>query len=185
MSMYGKDHEYANSRLHETIVRRGDVPVYVYGVRAGMVVQYVTLENVGKEDPQECPIDELNLQPVPLGYCNYNKNAIYLQRMPMRRDWRQGLRRGNFTCCGIGADPNRVPYESIAQTIIGDYPTFKASLDAVSKLKSVAWSRFWSVNNGLEVFYKGSINPVGRIEEGEVILEPSYYYLREALKESL
>lgn len=184
MSMYGKDHDYAHSRLHETIVRRGEVPVWVYGVRAGMVVQYVELSQIGSEEPKECPIDELNLQPVPLGYCNYNKHATYLSRMPMRRDWRQGLRRGNFI--GIGAvDPNRIPYESIAQTIIGDYPTFNGALTAVKKVKSVAWHRHWAMDSDLRVFYKGRVRHIGKVVEGVVILEPSYTYLNEALKESL
>jgi hypothetical protein len=182
--MYGKDHEYANSRLNETIVRRGDVPIWVYGVKPGMLVQYVELSKIEEHEAKMCPIDELDLHPVPLGYCNYNKHATYLCRMPMRRDWRQGLRRGNFT--GTGAiDPHRIPYESIAQTIIGDYPSFKGALGAVKKIKSVAWHRHWAVDSALQVFYKGRVRPVGNVVGEAVILEPSYTYLNEALKESL
>lgn len=184
MSMYGKDHEYANSRLVETIVRKGKTPIFVVSVNRGMVVHYYRLDEVGAQ-LQTCDIDELDLHPVPLGYCNYNKFATYLSRIPMRRDWRQGLRKGNFTSQGDGYPGERIPYEALSQVIIGEYPTYPACLDAVRKVKSMAWSRHWAVGNGLEVFYKGGRSPVGKVEEGNVILIPSFSYLKEALQESL
>ena len=182
MCMYGKDYEYANSRLSETIVRRNGEPVYVYGVRGGMSVQFASLENL--DDVIECHIDELDLHPVPLGYCNYNKLASYLSRVPMRRDWRQGLRRGNFVSLS-GIDANRIPYECLRQAILGDYPTFTAALEAVKKMKSIAWHRHWSLDVNMQVLYKGGVRPVGRVENGQVVLDSRYMYLTEALKESL
>lgn len=184
MSMYGKDYEYANSRLVETIVRRAGVPIFVVSVNRGMVVYYYNLDEMDG-DLKTCDIDELDLHPVPLGYCNFNKYATYLSRIPMRRDWRQGLRKGNFTSQGAGYPGERIPYEALSQVIIGDYPAYKACLDAVLKVKSMAWARHWSVDNALDVFYKGGRNPVGKVEEGNVILIPSFSYLKEALQESL
>jgi hypothetical protein len=183
--MYGKDYEYANSRLNETIVRRGNTPVYVYNVSVGMKVQYVPLDKVEEGPIEVCDIDELDLHPVPLGYCNYNKSAVYLSRMPMRRDWRQGLRRGNFITKGSGIDPFRIPYAALNQAILGDYPTFKGALDAVRKVKSMAWHRHWAVDNGLQVMYKGAVKPVGNVIDGEIVLDSRYMHLSEALKESL
>lgn len=182
MSMYSDDYEYAHSRLSETIVRLGDKPVYVFKVSPGMLVQYAFLENL--EDIKVCDIDELDLHPVPLGYCNYNKHACYLTRMPMRRDWRQGLRRGNFTTLS-GVSAERIPYDSLHQTIVGDYPTFTACLEAVKKVKSIAWHRHWALGPLAQVLYKGGVKPVGKIVNGELELYPRYKYLNEALKESL
>lgn len=184
-SMYGKDHEYAHSRLVETIVRRGGKPVFIYSVNPGMIVHYCELSDIEQGQPQSAHIDEFDLHPVPLGYCNYNKSAGYLSRVPMRRDWRQGLRRGNFVAQGGGVQGERIPYEVLAQVIVGDYPTFTAALDVVRKIKSVAWHRHWCVNSALEVFYKGGMRPVGNVENCEVVLASKYHYLTEALKDSL
>lgn len=182
MSMYSDDYEYAHSRLSETIVRLEETPIFVFKVSPGMKVQYAplsALDNIGV-----CDIDALNLQPVPLGYCNYNKHACYLSRMPMRRDWRQGLRRGNFTSLS-GVDPQRIPYDAIHQVIVGDYPTFKAALGSSKKVKSIAWHRHWALDTFGQILYKGGERPVGKIVNGEPELDTRYKHLSEALKESL
>lgn len=182
MSMYGDDWSYANSRLGETIVRLKGVPVYIFQVGPGMSVKYSKLEEI--DNPSFCLVDDLDLKPVPLGYCNYNKNACYLARIPMRRDWRQGLRRGNFASLS-GHAAERIPYDTLGQVILGDYPTYKACLDAVRKVKSIAWHRHWAVDNGLQVFYKGATRPVGNVVDGVVQLNSRSHYLAEALSESL
>jgi len=180
--MYSNDHEYANSRLTETIVRLKGEPVYIYQVKAGMKTDYSTLQNMG--EMKQCKADELDLHPVPLGYCNYNQYACYLTRIPMRRDWRQGLRRGNFTSLS-GADANRIPYEALRQCILGEYPTFEAALEAVKKVKSMAWHRHWAVDCKGQVLHKGAARPVGTVEKGVIVLASRYHYLKEALEESL
>lgn len=180
--MYSDDYEYANSRLIETIVRLKSEPVYVYGVTAGMRVQYSTLEDMTTVN--FCQVEELNLKPVPLGYCNYNKQACYLSRIPMRRDWRQGLRRGNFASLS-GANADRIPYEVLRQCILGDYPTFPAALEVVKRVKSIAWHRHWAIDSEGRILHKGSQVPVGVLEGGDIVLASKYQYLKEALKESL
>lgn len=179
--MYADDYEYANSRLTETIVRLKGEPVYVYKVGPGMKTDYSLLNEM--HVMKQCKTEELDLKPVPLGYCNYNKNACYLSRIPMRRDWRQGLRRGNFaSLSGMNAD--RIPYEALKQCIIGEYPTFTAALEAVKKLKSIAWHRHWCVDANNQVFYKGNGRPVGVVSGTDIVLSSKYQYLKEALKES-
>lgn len=184
MSTYGEDWEYAHSRLAETIVRIEEVPIYVYGVSRDMLVKYIPLSAIDADAPLICHINDLDITPVPLGYCNYGKNASYLTRMPMRRDWRQGLRRGNFTSLS-GVDPNKIPYTELGLTIMGSYPTFAMTLKSIKGVKSMAWHRHWALDNGGSVFYKGSSLPVGTIANGCVELDSRHHYLAEALKESL
>lgn len=180
--MYSDDYEYANSRLTETIVRLNGEPVYIYKVMAGMKTDYTTLDNMG--EMKRCLTGELDLKPVPLGYCNYNKAACYLTRIPMRRDWRQGLRRGNFASLS-GTNADRIPYEALRQCILGDYPSFEGAVEAVKKLSSIAWHRHWAIDNKGQVLYKGGTHPVGVLDNGQVVLASKYHYLKEALKESL
>lgn len=182
MSMYAEDHQYAHSRLVETIVRLGKEPIWVYQVMPGMMVKYAQLADF--DEIKTVHIDKLDLTPVPLGYCNYNKYACYLSRMPMRRDWRQGLRRGNFVSLS-GVDANRIPYEALRQVIVGDFPKFDAAVKAVEKVSSMAWHRHWAVDKGSNIFHKGAANPVGKVVGGEIILESRSMYLSEALKEAL
>lgn len=182
MSMYGEDYEYAHSRLTETIVRLNGEPVFIHNVSPGMVVQYNRLD--GNGDLALCKADQLDLRPVPLGYCNYNKHACYLTRIPMRRDWRQGLRRGNFISLS-GTAAERIPYDVLRQAILGDYPTFAAACEAVKKIKSIAWHRHWAVDCHGQLLHKGQEKPVGIVRNGEPELASKYMYLNEALKESL
>lgn len=182
MSMYGEDYEYAHSRLTETIVRLRGEPIFIHKVTMGMNVQYNLLNAEG--GLLVCKADELDLRPVPLGYCNYNKHASYLTRIPMRRDWRQGLRRGNFASMGFVA-AERIPYDALRQVIIGDYPTFANALEAVKKINSIAWHRHWAVGRHGALLHKGTEHPVGMIKDGVPELDTRYTYLAEALKESL
>lgn len=181
MGMYGDDHEYANSRLAETIVRLNGEPVYIINVSRGMKANCTRLDN---DEAFVCDANELDLHPVPLGYCNYNKYACYLSRIPMRRDWRQGLRKGNYISLS-GADASRIPYDAVRKVIIGEFPTYKACLEAVKKLKSIAWHRHWAIDAHGQLLYKGGERPVGIIKDGLPELFSRYMYLTEALKESL
>lgn len=181
-SMYGDDYEYANSRLTETIVRLKGEPVFIHRVGPGMITSYNKLN--GEGGIESCMASDLDLRPVTLGYCNYNKFACYLTRVPMRRDWRQGLRRGNFLSL-TGAPAERIPYESLRQVIMNDYPTFKAALEAVKKIKSMAWHRHWAVDCHGQLLHKGAERPVGTIRDGVPELASKYFYLAEALKEAL
>lgn len=182
MCMYGDDYNYAHSRLQETIVRIGANPIYVYSVSPGMMVQYAELEDLDAK--KVCYVKDLDLKPVPLGYCNYNKYACYLSRMPMRRDWRQGLRRGNFISSGaVHAD--RIPYSALKKTILGEYPKFIKALESVGKVNTIAWHRHWAVDRLGQVFHKGAKKPVGKIVNGAVELNSQSMYLKEALQESL
>lgn len=178
--MYGKDYEYANSRLIDTIVRLESEPIHVNQVRRDGKVEYYTLADRG--EIKTCDLEDLNLKPVPLGYCNYGKMATYLTRMPMRRDWRQGLRRENMTSIS-GMNSNKIPIHQLHHCIVGDFPTLAGALGALGKVSSIAWHRHWAVNTDNQVTYKGGV-VVGSVKDGVVVLNESHQYLKEALAES-
>lgn len=178
--MYSDDYEYANSRLAETIVRKGEEPIFVHKVSRGMQVTYHSLSDKEGEE-KVCKIEELNLKPVSLGYCNFNKQVVYLSRLPMRRDWRQGLRRGNFV--GIGeVDINRLGYDAIGKTIEGVYPSFEKCVSLLGKVRAIAWSRNWALRHDGVVMYKGD-KAVGNLVEGKIVLDTRFHYLSQALEE--
>lgn len=178
--MYGDDFEYANSRLAGTIVRLEDgEPVFVHEVLRGMHAEVSKLSDL--YNPLKVNAKDLNLTPVTLGMCNFEARAHYLYRMPMRRDWKQGLRNGNFTCATVPVQ--LIPPDILRQVIIGEYPSLKKCLEVVvgGDARDMAWSRSWAVSKAGLLYKDEGI--VGVIRGGTLILNDRYKHLQEALEE--
>lgn len=178
--MYGDDWDYANSRLQGTIVRLGDEPVFVHSVGPGMKAEVSKLEDIYTNFTTDA--NELNVTPVPLGMCNFGDTVSYLSRIPLRRDWRQGLRRENFKSSNI--DHAAIPPDVLAKVIKGQYPSLKEALETVAKKKgAIAWHRNWAVDSDGKLIYKLSV--VGTSKDGMLLLDKPYQYLAEALEEAV
>ena len=111
--MYTDDNpEYVNGRLQQTIIRlNSGVPVYCEGTwrvmggeqREGpirLMYRSISLSNFG--ELKKKLIGEFNLSSPPLGYINYEGSAYFVSRRPMRRDWRQGIRKSNLAISRYG-----------------------------------------------------------------------------------
>ncbi len=178
MQLYN-DKNYAGERLNGTIVRYNEKAVRVIAIGNATAVQYLNngvAENV--------PYARLDLNPVPLGYCNFGGNAIYLSRSPVREDWKQGLRPGTMRATflekpkalaindeelhqlrriGEEADfPLRlknIPDVELAKTIEGVFPTLDEVLASLrrggKKLLSLAYNRNFAVDTNLNIIHKG------------------------------
>lgn len=179
---------YAQSRLNETIIRYKDKPVLVIAVSGtdnAITIQYQDLlsDVMGIDG-----ISKFNFDPVPLGYTNHKHYAHYLMRAPMRRDWRQGLRMLNLITPS-GESPRLIPFRTIAQTIIGSFPSLKTTLNTISmkdtKTVSMAFTReFALVKNQLEykgMFMVGEVN----LDNGNIKVNDKFGWVRESLEESL
>lgn len=176
--MYGKDWEYANSRLQGTIVRIGEEPVFVHVVQRNCKALVAKLKDIYTDF--EVDMNDLNVVPVPLGMCNFKNEVSYLQRIPMRRDWRQGLRRENF--CSNNIPHHMVPPEVLGGVIEGVYPTLKEALENVKKGISTAFHRHWAITKTSHLMYKRDI--VGVVDGDLFMLNRDYQYLAEALEEA-
>ena len=178
--MYGNDWEYAHSRLQGTIVRLGEEPVFVHGVQPGMKALLAKLEDIYTDFYVNA--NELNLVPVPLGMCNFSNTISYLSRIPLRRDWRQGLRRENFKSSNI--NHALIPPEVLSQVIKGQYPSFEEALKKATDAGiSVAWHRNWALSHDGKLFYKR--DKVGTSKGGVLLLDKPFQYLAEALEEAV
>lgn len=175
--MYGKDWEYANTRLQGTIVRLGEEPVFVHEVVRGGVANLAKLKDIYNDFKVD--MNELNLVPVPLGMCNFNDQVSYLSRVPLRRDWRQGLRRENFISNNV--PHSAVPPDVLGAVIEGVYPTLQEALEKASKGISTAFHRHWAVTRDNILVYKR--DNVGVVHKGMLLLDREYQYLAEALEE--
>jgi hypothetical protein len=186
--MYGKDFGYANTRVTGTVVRliKGGEPVLVNTITNSGLCSVTLLENIEAGDSTTVHLDDLNLEPVPLGYVNHNGKAIYLQRIPVRRGpGNQGLNANN--CISTGERLWRFPNKALRQCIMGKYPDFKTafkSANGINKFnleKSIAFDRHWAVSEE-RLYYKNNLL-VGIIKDGKPSLLPEFKYLRECLAE--
>lgn len=187
--MYGKDYGYAQTRIEGTMVRLlgSGEPVYVQRVLdSGMCYLHMIDDENNATITKH--IDDLDMHPVPLGYVNVRGDVVYLARIPMRRDWKQGLRQANsWSSKGLLDD---IPRKSIRHCIIGKYPTFnKACKDvkigvARGRNKIIAWHRHWAIETSDFIQYKNH-EIVGKLEKGKPVLFDRYKYLKEALEESM
>lgn len=181
--------DYAKSRLVETIIMKGKEPVMVLAVQGTddkIVVVYNSLLG-NKDDLKNCLLSECDLNPVQLGYVNHKISAHYIMRSPMRRDWRQGLRMLNLVTSD-GENPRGVSWSSIANTIVGSFPTFKSAIERLntSERKRIAFHRDFSMARDGVLEYKGLIT-VGTVNmtNGNVMIDDGTKWVAEAFDEAM
>lgn len=191
MSDYGEDYEYAAEKLPNTIVRlKNGNPVYVdlIDVR-GKLCLVKPLNNLN--DMKRVKLQDLDLRSPPLGFVNYRDKAVYVMRIPKRRDWRQGLRGAN---CIV--DNNRFTLENLLATtglyncIVGKYPTIDSIIKKSKRVKKlelkIAWARHWALDTHNRVSYK-NWGEVGTLEAGgkDISFDNGFSFLRESFEESV
>lgn len=188
--MYGNDYGYASTRIVQTIVRtkKGD-PVYVISVGGDGVCYCCPIDKEWRvENADRIHLDELDMKPVRLGYVNTAGEASYIQRIPMRRDWKQGLRSEN--CHGSHRGLYAMPMKDVKNCILGIYPTFSTALKdskvgvARGRVKVLAWHRHWALSSRGDVYYK-DYQKVGDLDGDKVVLDKKFKYLEEYLAETL
>lgn len=167
--MYGDNVEYARTRLLGTIVTYKGEPVNITAVvndRKGVTCSYVSFEEEGV-----CPVDNLDLTPLKLGFVNTPYGTGFLSRMPKRHDWRQGLRDQN--CNVYGDVPKRMLMElkSLRLTTKNIFPSIEEAI-----AKCTAFSRNFAVMKGGNLMYKNEV--VGGVERGALKFLPQYQYLK-------
>lgn len=120
---YGKDYKYAATRLSDTIVRIGKLPVYVYSVSNKGLVE---LKNFFDVSQTTAFLSELDLSPMPLGYVNKGSKSVHTKRMP-HRHYKQGLNGNTLASNGV------VGYSDIAlmRTVAGFFPSVAECVESV------------------------------------------------------
>ncbi len=185
MRMYDEI-SYAQTRLQGTIVRLGKRPVSVIEISSTGLTAISYLED-NKTD--SCKLNDLNIDPVPLGYVNTNKNSFYAVRMPMRNDWKQGLREINLRSSEGMKILNAVNWKMVARTIEGEFTPFKGCLNMTTKgeAEKQAFSRNFCLVRNTEdsetpfLYFKGVKN-VGLVLNKKPVLEDKFDWLNEMLQ---
>ena len=179
--------EYADSRLRDTIVRQGDKPVKILSCFTNEGKIWAELFTYPGGGRRTVPLDKLDLTPVPLGFSNTSRGVAYLARIPKRLDYRQGLRFSNYTSL-YGREHRSISKTSIANTIRGNYPSFKSCLDEVVNMErfSQAFSREFALlseRGSVKIIAKWGLM-VGDVINKEPLLKNGFEYLQETLDEA-
>ncbi len=182
---------YAQNRVVGTFVRHKDgTAIEVVNIAGKQVIAKELL--TGKD--RVFPYDELDINPIPLGYANTNGAAVYLARSPMRNDWKQGARWKNLRWITFGGEDNfreRMPAKVLGGVVQGLYPTYNDTVKALTggrdRILSKAWCRHFAMDVNWNIYHRGKyligkmIDPVRR----EYKLNDDYWWTKEALEESL
>jgi hypothetical protein len=177
--MYGNDWEYAGTRLDGTIVRLwSGNPIEVLRCHEdGVNIQDLVNDRVSTVD-----LGDLDLRPVPLGYArssSHHNQLVYVCRKPMRRDWRQGLRKNNYVV--LGNEDSVIARKDLAQCILGDHLSYEVAVESLKKgANEMLFHRHWKLNSIGEIHYKGLY--VGRWS-CQPELGDEFMWLREELME--
>lgn len=186
--MYEDNIDYARQRLHGTIVRHEGVPVTVNEVGRGRGTVLCAVKPLDRNLPSRTvPIGELDLTPVPLGFCNMTDGLGYLARMPLRNDWRQGLRNNNYRSLW-GSDARAASNAELHKCIVGEFPDIDEALDnVIMRGVGTAFHRDWAIGWQDEqpvIAYKW-FGIVGDIVNGRINLKEGKDHFQQPLDEAL
>lgn len=193
--MYVNDPAYVEGRLRQTVVRLNTgAPVFVESVGTDMTVRgeklllYYRYISISKfSDIANKRIEEFDLTSPPLGYTNYEGKSYFLSRYPMRRDWRQGLRRDNLA---ESAEGRTRPYtfsslSPLVIPILKNYPSYRETIERVEDIyTSCAFTRNFALDDRGKLWYKGR-EWVGKDKEGVPKLSEDFFWLEELLAEEM
>lgn len=174
--MYSDNYDYAVRRLVSTFIRHKGEVVYVHGIskKFEVSVQFPdeTMSNVSMSD--------IELEPIRLGFVNYDKEVGHISRIPARK-YQQGLSYDNSEVVWASdkglPGPRYLQAKFLTHTHKGIFPSYGEALE-----KGKAFSRSFAAYNE-KLFYKGKL--VGAALETGPFLAPRYEYLQNNLNRSL
>lgn len=185
-SDYQGDVEYAESRLTGTIVRYQGEPAFVNNVTYQRDRPVAVLRYISPRADEAVPLDDLDLSPFNLGYVNYRNIASFLTRVPMRGDYRQGLRTHNMYS-HFGYHHQSIPISGIYNTLMNVFPTFRqcvVAVQATEQSRSSAWHLNWALDREGNIRHRfGDI--VGSLVSGRPVLLDRLSHLQEQLEDTM
>ncbi len=191
-SLHSTDH--ANMRLGRTIIQFKGSPCWVEEVRGDWSASARSLSS-GKAlliaDIRDK--SEVDVTPVPLGFCDIEGTARYLSRMPARRT-KQGLSQESLHCEGIQVPDfyrSQGLCKALSAVISNEYESFRNCYKHVDAggVTSKAFHRNWAIwknqREELIVLFKhfGRVGVANK--DGTVTLDPAFAYLNETYYEEV
>ena len=144
------------------------------------------------ENSKSCSIFDIDYYPGKLGYTldKYDYSWKYLQRLPLRRDWKQGLRNNQLVWATSNRDERssvngnflEFNYDTTLNCLENKYPEFDITLENVEETGMIqAFSKNFAVDKDYKVLYKANV--VGGINtQNKVKLSKKFEFLKQELE---
>lgn len=159
---YGKDYNYAERNLNDSMVCHEDELILVQAIDhgTGEIIGVSYAEEYDQPQPKKVLLSQVDLRPFTLGYVNYQGHAHYLVRLPSRQ-WRQGATRGNIKNISNARVQNtNVPLgRELTRIIKNKYPT----PSAVRELMSHSIAHAVALSRTIAIRHSGT-NPDKEVE---------------------
>jgi hypothetical protein len=169
--MFNNDVEYARSRIISSYVKGSPEKKglhYIVDIRSKNnqlnEARILAYNETGEQ--QELNINDLSFSVGRLGYVNDRASglATFLSRVPIRRDYRQGLRYSqlcylrNGSSNAISEHWMKTNVKSINKCLEQDYPSFETVTELVEEYNvDVAFNRNFAISNKYKLLYKGFV----------------------------
>jgi hypothetical protein len=131
-------------------------------------------------------IGEFNLSSPPLGYSSDEGSAVFVSRIPLREDWKQGLRPNNLVISqrGTMTRPRHHIKTLLKGCTLRNYPCFTEAVESVEDIyESRAFCPQFAVHSDGSVWYKEN-KPIGTVDtECRIKLDGKFFWMKEQLSE--
>jgi len=133
-------------------------------------------------------LERMDISPFKYGYSNFNGTVVFVTRMPLRNDWRQGNRINQLQIQTLTGRNVRGEYDismwDLKDTVENKFYKYSTCLDMMEDgYGARAINRDFAVNRDFQLFYRninvGNIN----LDNGEVDLLPKFFWLQESINE--
>lgn len=191
--MFDNDANYASTRIAGTYMmpRKTELGLhFVVDIAGGpdlSKAKIVAVDLKGERKNVDCDFFRFTL-----GSFGWLSSGVFATRMPIRRDWKQGLRYSQIILhkdenriegIGEGTFKNLLP--QISDSLQGKYSTYEDVLDKVEEEnRTVPFSRTFAFDNAYRLVYKGY--KVGRLGVNDKpVLETNFSFLEQELNQEM
>lgn len=148
-------------RIHRTICMYDGKPMYVSVMDVDLVGLYPLRRERGEPNHVRVTDKKFSYKSVPLGYINYQNNALYVMRIPARQT-RAGISPENLTTIPQVPTEDFFLTKAFEDCILGKHPGLRTAVKSLLDVKaaSVAVHRHvalsWYTKDFLRVQYRGT-----------------------------
>ena len=194
---YGKDHDYAYSRLGNTYVLAKNRWTFVQGVKLDMSLVGIDVLT-GKE--VTVPMKDVLIAPPKLGWMNYKRTIGYVARKPARH-YKQGISIGKNVFVKLHDGNPWAPKEKfctgLAKCAMGIYPSMISAAEQVENgevdsrafCHSLALSKKTALQKGFELLHRGrDIGTCTQTMDGKGLnfaIKPEFMFLEQVVGEEI